>query len=84
MRSENIPFSVIAERLGRNSTTCQTRLLRKTIRNTHKEWSGENDVALKAAYKKRKAEVWTIVAKEMGFSGSWQVIEKKIFEHGLN
>jgi hypothetical protein len=45
-------------------------------------WSAEMDVALKDAYQKKKAGMWTSLATEMGFQGNWRVLEAKAFELG--
>ena len=84
LRNENIPWSEIAERLGRNLKTCHSRFSKQQIQDTQREWSAENDEALKAAYKRKKADLWTQLGREMGFSGNWRVIEKKVFEQRLS
>ena len=45
-------------------------------------WSPEVEEAFKKAYEKRKGDVWKLIAGEMGFNGSWQVLEAKAFELG--
>ena len=39
-------------------------------------WSQENDEAFKAAYRK-KGDIWAILENEMGFQGSWKILEEK-------
>jgi hypothetical protein len=46
-------------------------------------WSYDDDLALKRAYQKKKNEFWAGVATEMGFEGSWKVVEKKAVDVGL-
>ena len=45
-------------------------------------WSVDTEEAFKKAYDKRKGDLWRLLVDEMGFNGSWQVLEAKAFELG--
>jgi hypothetical protein len=51
--------------------------------SVEQEWTEERDASLKRAYQKKRSDIWTVVAKEMGFQEDWRCIEAKIFEIGL-
>jgi hypothetical protein len=77
MRGEGASWDLVSEMIGKPRTTCRGRVAKLEKIVVEQNWSQENDEALKAAYQKKKRDMWAILANEMGFQGNWRVLEEK-------
>jgi hypothetical protein len=77
MRGEGVSWDIIAETIGKPRTTCRERFAKLEKTHVEENWSQENDEAFKAAYQKKKGDMWAILANEMGFQGNWRILEGK-------
>lgn len=82
LRSLGTPWKTISEKLDRHLENCRSRYAALRKKNTLETWSSEVEEVFKKAYEKKKADVWKSIAAEMGFNGTWQVLETKAFELG--
>ena len=82
MRTERLSWHSISERLGKKSSTCRMHWVKLQQVVAKQEWSDEADEALKNAYKRKKGDMWSMLATEMGFQGNWRVMESRVFELG--
>lgn len=79
LRAENIPWAQICKinGEGKSANACQKQYYRLCDKAAEQSWSPQMDLAFEEAYDKKKAEMWHLVAVEIGFKGNWKVLEKK-------
>lgn len=83
LRKNGATWTEVAIRLNKKRTTCYARWATLQSKEATRNWTREDDEALKKAYHLAKPKMWRSVADLMNFEGDWRVVEAKVFELGL-